>query len=178
MSTLWSASWKTGWYNLDQSMTVGRRDAFAFSLPGPGAGPEHDLTFATWSPWEYWVATVVSIEHARFGSVLDVDTAPFGQYTFRFADGTWVTVEAEERLANVNAASPDFPVDECDVAWAHTGGWDLHVTLADVEGPVTREEARTLMLRRAVDRDDDERIKVLLAAGADLSDLNDVPSER
>lgn len=150
MSTQLSAVWKPGWYNLDHSLAVGRRDAFAFPLPGPGA--EHELVFVntvgTYSEWTYWVATVVAIEHARFGPVDEVDTRPFGQYTFRFTDGRWVTIEAEEGPGHVNAASPDFPVDDCDKEWAHTGGWALQVTLADVEGPVSPEVAKSLMLGR------------------------------
>lgn len=149
MSTLLSASWKPEWYNLDQSMAVGRRHPFAFAPPGLEAVAEQELVFAatTQPPSTFWVATVVAIEHARFGPVDEVDTRPFGEYLFRFGDGRWVAIETEEGLGRVNSASPDFPAGECDEEWAYTGGWALHVTLTDVEGPVSRQVARALMHR-------------------------------
>ncbi|MFI1996966.1 hypothetical protein [Actinoplanes sp. NPDC020271] len=74
-----------------------------------------------------------SIEHEYFGAVVEVDTRPFGQYTFTLADGQWVTIEAEEGLGTVNGASPGFPVADCDPAWAHDDGWALVVTLSAIE---------------------------------------------
>ncbi|MEU5725067.1 hypothetical protein ABZ783_25055 [Micromonospora sp. NPDC047738] len=146
------AWWDPGWYNLDQSLRVGRRDTFAFFWPGdmavddPRIGfdrhphrllltkPGYDLVFANsvGRAWDYRSATVESIEHARFGPLDAVDTTSFGQYTFRLHDGRSVTIEAEETPGAVNAASPDFPVDVCDPAWAGNSGWALVVVLADV----------------------------------------------
>ncbi len=128
-----TAWWDPGWYNLDQPVKAGQRSLFAFYRP-ERAKPGHDLVFANnvGTDWIYRTATVVSIEHARFGPVDEVDTRPFGQYTFRFADGGWVTIETEEALGAVDAASPGFPVDDCDRAWAGTSGWALTVTLTDV----------------------------------------------
>ena len=132
-SAMRSARWDPGWYNLDQSLKAGHRGLFAFFRP-EGAKPGHDLTFANavGTDWDYRTATVVSIEHARFGPVEEVDTTSFGQYTFRFTDGCWVTVEAEEAPGAINAASPGFPADACDRAGAETSGWALSVTLTDV----------------------------------------------
>ncbi|MBD7918775.1 hypothetical protein H9657_10880 [Cellulomonas sp. Sa3CUA2] len=155
MSTLWTASWKPGWYNLDQTLVVGRSSAFAFSLPGPQAGPGHELAFATSGEWKYWKATVVAVENARFGPVREVDTMRFGMYTFRFEDGRWVTIETEQWIGALLDASPGFPVDDFDEEWANTGGWDLRVTLTDVEGPVSREAAGSIM--RAVAEEISER---------------------
>ncbi|GAB3644975.1 hypothetical protein GCM10028833_03200 [Glycomyces tarimensis] len=128
------AWWDPGWYALDQPLKVGRHDTFAFYRRGLPARPGYDRVFANnvGSAWDYRSATVVSIEHARFGPLDEVDTAQFGQYTFRFSDGRWVTVEAEERLGDVEAASADFPVDVCERAWAEHSGWALAVALADI----------------------------------------------
>jgi hypothetical protein len=146
------AWWDPRWYNLDQSLRVGRRDTFAFFWSGdltvddPRVGfdphperlfltkPDYDLVFANTvgSAWDYRSATVESIEHAGFGPLDEVDTMSFGQYSFRFHNGRWVTIEAEQGLGEVNAASPDFPVDVCDPAWAGNSGWALVVMLADV----------------------------------------------
>ncbi|QGQ20742.1 hypothetical protein GC089_18030 [Cellulomonas sp. JZ18] len=76
MSTPLSASWKPRWYNLDQSLAVGRRDAFALSLPGPGT--QQEVVFATWGESTYWMATVVAMTHSRFGPVDEVDATSFG----------------------------------------------------------------------------------------------------
>jgi hypothetical protein len=128
------AWWDPGWYNLDQSLKVGQHDTFAFCWPSTIAKPGYDLVFAnsTGIDWDYRSATVESVEHARFGSLDEVDTTRFGQYTFRFHDGRWVTIEAEQDLGLVNHASPDFPVEACDRAWADTSGWALAVVLSDV----------------------------------------------
>lgn len=143
MSTRLRAWWDPGWYNLDQSLTLGRRDRFAF-VPGK-ALPDNgfDLVFAgtLGTDWEYRSATVEAIEHARFGPVEAVDTTQFGQYTFRFAAGWWVTIEAEQDPGHVNAISPDPPVADIDREWAHTSGWALAVTLSDVDEP-SHEEHR------------------------------------
>lgn len=145
MSALWTASWQPRWYNLDQTLLVGRPSAFAFSLPGPAAGPERELTFAYRPESTHWRATVVSIENARFGPVREVITTSFGEYTFRFEDGRWAVIEAEEWLCALNSASPDFPVEEYEEGWGQMGGWDMRVTLTDVEGPVSCEVARAIM---------------------------------
>jgi hypothetical protein len=126
--------WDPGWYNLDQPLKAGRRDTFAFLRAGRGARPGYDLVFANTvgGDWDDYTATVVSIEHAGFGALDEVDTVRFGEYTFRFRDGRWVSIEAEQGPGHVNAASPGFPVGSCDPAWADTSGWALTVTLADV----------------------------------------------
>jgi len=146
------AWWDPSWYNLDQSLKVGRRDTFAFFWnadltlddlrvefdPHPErlflTKPGYDLVFAneTGMAWDYRSATVESIEHARFGPLDEVDTRSFGQYRFRLGDGRWVTIEAEESPGEVNAASPGFPVDVCGPAWASNSGWALVVVLAEV----------------------------------------------
>lgn len=127
--------WDPYWYNLDQALRVGRRDKFAFARAAPPSdydvllangvgGPGHD--------WDYWWATVESIEHDRFGAVVEVDTRSFGEYAFVFGDGRWVRIEAEECLGLVNAAGPDFPVDDCGPGWAGSSGWALAVVFSDV----------------------------------------------
>jgi hypothetical protein len=131
------AWWDPGWYNLDQSLQAGRRDKLAFFRRELLTQPGYDLVFANTvgSDWEYRSATVESIEHARFGILNEVDTTRFGQYTFRFRDGQWVNIEGEEGPGRVNAASPDFPVDACNPAWAGNSGWSLAVVLSDVTRP-------------------------------------------
>ncbi|NUT36526.1 MAG: hypothetical protein HOV79_26020 [Hamadaea sp.] len=146
------AWWSPGWYNLDKPLKAGERDIYGFYRSGDPAGhgplpvfdphpekvfrtkPGFDLLFAnsTGRAWDYRYVTIETIEHARFGPVDEVDTRSFGQYTFRFADGRWVTIEAEQGPGNVNAASPDFPVGDCDPAWADEEGWALVVTLSDI----------------------------------------------
>lgn len=128
------AWWDPGWYNLDQPLKVGRRDTFAFFRSQHVTKPGYDVVIANTmgSDWDYRSATVEAIEHARFGPLDEVDTTQFGQYTFRFHDGRWVTIEAEEGPGCVNAASPDFPADVCDRAWADNSGWALTVVLSDV----------------------------------------------
>jgi hypothetical protein len=126
------ALWDPGWYNLDQSLKVGRRDRFAF---GYHLEPtSYDLIFANdlGTLWNYQRATVEVIEHAEFGLLDEVDTTAFGQYTFRLQDGRWVTIEAEQELGSVNAASADFPIDACDRVWASKWGWALVVLLSGV----------------------------------------------
>jgi hypothetical protein len=142
------AWWDPGWYNLDQPLKVGQRDTYAFFL-GEGMAvegfdphperlyrtkPGYDLVFANTvgSAWDYRSAIVESIEHDAFGPLDAVETLDFGQYTFRFHDGRWVTIEAEQGPGSVNAASSGFPSDACDPAWANTSGWALTVVLADV----------------------------------------------
>jgi hypothetical protein len=130
------ALWDPGWYNLDQSLITGGRDTFVFLPDASEQHPGYDLVFANTVgvdvDWAYREATVSAIEHARWGAVQEVDASRFGEYTFRFVGGRWVTIEAEEGPGSVNAASPDFPVGECDREWATTSGWALAVTLVDV----------------------------------------------
>jgi hypothetical protein len=129
------AWWDPGWYNLDQSLKVGRRATFGFLRAAPPS--DHDVVLANdlGTPgydWDYWSATVESIDHHRFGAVVELDARPFGQYTFTFDDGRWVTIEAEEGPGHINDASPGFPVDDCDPAWASNSGWALTVVFSDV----------------------------------------------
>jgi hypothetical protein len=126
------ARWDPGWYTRDQSLEVGRRARFAFYPPEPGGGGELVFGNTVGREWDMWEATVEAIEHARLGALHEVDASGFGEYTFRFADGRWVTIEAEQDLGRVNGASPDFPVDRVDRGWADAGGWALDVTLAGV----------------------------------------------
>jgi hypothetical protein len=63
---------------------------------------------------------------------VEVDARPFGQYTFTFGDGRWVTIEAEEDPGHVNDASRGFPVGDCDPAWAGRADWALTVVFSDV----------------------------------------------
>jgi hypothetical protein len=135
--------WDPGWYNLDQPLKVGRRDTFAFLRRDRSARAGYDLVFANTvgGGWDYRDATVEAIEHARFGPLDEVETVRFAEYTFRFHDGRWVTVEAEESVGRVNAASEGFPADECDPAWAYNSGWALVVTLTGV-GKAGRQRGR------------------------------------
>ncbi|MGX7669595.1 hypothetical protein [Plantactinospora sp. DSM 117369] len=126
------ALWDPGWYNLDQSLKVGRQDRFAFchGVVSPG----YDLVFANGlgTNWDYRSATVELIEHPEFGLLDEVDTTAFGQYTFRLQDGRWITIEAEEGPGAVNAASPDFPVDAADPNRGGSSDWTLVVALSGV----------------------------------------------
>lgn len=127
--------WDPGWYNLDQSVKVGQRDTFAFLRAAPPPGYDVVLANDVGTPgytWDHWSATVESMEHHHFGVVVEVDARPFGQYTFTFGDGRWVTIEAEEGPGHVNDASRDFPVGDCDPAWAGNAGWALTVVFSDV----------------------------------------------
>ncbi|MBM2618412.1 hypothetical protein JIG36_22895 [Actinoplanes sp. LDG1-06] len=129
------ARWSPGWYNLDQSLKVGDRGTFAFLRDLPPPGYDVMLANSVGTPthhWNYWLATVESVHHSHFGALTEVDTRPFGQYTFTLTDGRWVTIEAEEGPGHVNAASPGFPRADCDPAWADTDGWALDVILTDV----------------------------------------------
>ncbi|HEX2144556.1 MAG TPA: hypothetical protein VHG10_08610, partial [Glycomyces sp.] len=72
------------------------------------------------------------IEHARFGQLTEVDTGKFSDYTFRFQDGQWATIESEQELGRLNASSPGLLVNGHDPGNAGADGWDLTVTLADV----------------------------------------------
>ncbi|MEV4517712.1 hypothetical protein AB0K00_53235 [Dactylosporangium sp. NPDC049525] len=128
------ARWNPGWYNLDQSLKVGNRATFGFSRAKPPADYDVVLAHDMGAPrcdWNSWSATVESIEHDRLGVVAEVDTRPFGQYTFTFGDGRWVTIEAEESPGHVDDASPGFPIDDCDPAWAGNSGWALTVVFSD-----------------------------------------------
>ncbi|AVT29979.1 hypothetical protein C6361_11290 [Plantactinospora sp. BC1] len=126
------ALWEPAWYNLDQSLKVGRQDRFAFYhgsvLPG------YDLVFANdlGTNWDYRSATVELIEHPEFGLLDEVDATEFGQYTFRLQDGRWIIIEAEEGPGKVNAASPDFPVDVSDPGRADNLDWTLVAVLSGV----------------------------------------------
>jgi hypothetical protein len=138
------AWWDPGWYNLDQSLKLGERARFAF-VPGkalPSSG--FDLVFAhtLGGGRELRSATVDDIEHARFGRVEEVDTSQFGQYTFRFVAGWWVTIETEEAVGHLNAVSSDPPVTHFDREWAYTSGWALAVTLSDVDEPSYEDRSR------------------------------------
>lgn len=126
------ALWNPGWYNLDTWLKVGREAVHPFSTEVP-QGLDVAFHNGLGHAFYYGSATVEAIEHAHFGAVAEVDTRPFGQYTFTFGDGRWVTIEAEESLGNVNRASPGFPVGECDPGWAENDGWALVVTLSDIE---------------------------------------------
>jgi hypothetical protein len=124
------ALWEPGWYNLDSSLKVGRRDVFGFHRPCLETRPSYDRLFANdlGRDWDYRSATVVSIRHAEFGALDEVDAKPFGQYRFTLADGRWVVIEAEQGPGAVNDAHPDFPVDRCGGA----AGWSLDVVLDDL----------------------------------------------
>ncbi|GIF63304.1 hypothetical protein Ais01nite_13390 [Asanoa ishikariensis] len=146
------AWWDPQWYNCDAHLRVGDRDTFAFYWdedvavddarigfdPHPErlfrTRPGFDLVFANsvGRAWHYQRATVESIEHATFGPLNEVDTAGFGEYHFRFHDGRWVTLEAEQGPGAVNGTSEGFPVEAIDPDWIHTSGWALVVVLADV----------------------------------------------
>lgn len=127
------ARWAPGWYNLDASLKVGRQSTFAFSRLAP-RGFDAGFLNGMLRPDSFYYASAVveAIEHGRFGALTEVDTRPFGQYTFTRADGGWVTIEAEENLGHVNASSPGFPVTDCDPAWADddNDGWALTVVLS------------------------------------------------
>lgn len=136
-----TAWWAPNWYNLDASLKVGARATYGFKRAADSPEPGYDLTFsdASLENWDYRTVTVESIEHATFGSVSEIDARAFGQYTFRFTDGRWVKIEAEQGVGDVNAASDGFPVEACERVWATTSGWALVVTLSDVvEAPRPR----------------------------------------
>ncbi len=124
------ALWEPGWYNLDHSLKVGRRDVFAFRRPYVETRPGYDRLFANdiGRDRDYRSAVVVSIVHAELGALAEVDAEPFGQYRFTLADGRWVVIEAEQGPGAVNDAHPDFPVDRC----GGSDDWALDVVLDDL----------------------------------------------
>lgn len=139
------ALWEIHWYNTDSSLRVGERTVFQFCGPDVEPKPGYDLCFEdAVAPEEdvgdeYRLATVAAIEHRKFGALDEVDTSRFGEYTFRFSDGRWVTIDTEQAHGVVLAASPDFTIDRSDPDWTtfmerwdHHNGWDLDVILSDV----------------------------------------------
>lgn len=131
------ASWDPGWYNLDQSLAAGRRDAFLFS---PATPPDpYDLRFhnsLAHGDEEWRDATVVAIRHPVLGEVTRVDTHAFGEYTFGLAGGGSVVVEAEENPPYVNRQTPAGIADG-------VREWALEVVLADVSAPRSTHRAES-----------------------------------
>lgn len=139
------ALWEIWWFNADRSLRVGERTVFRFCGLEDGLRPGYDLRFEDTLVCEedaeddYRRATVEAIGHPEFGAIEEVDTTKFGEYTFRFRDGRWVTIDTEEAQGVVLAASPDFAIDKSDPQWGTFRGewdyypdWDLDVVLADV----------------------------------------------
>lgn len=139
------ALWRIWWYNTDRSLEIGERSVFRFCGPEVALKPGYDLCFEDELVCEedaeddFRRATVEAIEHPAFGALDEVDTRTFGEYTFRFADGRWATIDTEQAQGVVLAASPDFAIDTSGPGWGVFRGawdqyadWDLDVVLADV----------------------------------------------
>jgi hypothetical protein len=128
------ARWEPDWFNHDWSLRTGWRSVFGFHRPHLLTMPGYDLVFynTMCEDCDYRWATVESIEHADYGALIEVDTWPFGQYTFTFADGRWATIEAEEGPGIVNAASADLAEALARPGAGGYEGWSLDVTLSDL----------------------------------------------
>lgn len=128
------ALWAVGWYNQDWSLKVGERGTFPFFGPDARLKPGYDLQFEyDLDPDDdYRRATVEAIEHPELGTLDEVDTRAFGQYTYRFRDGRWAVVEAEQGIGVVLSASPDFRIDESVPGRDRCQRWDLDVVLSDL----------------------------------------------
>ena len=93
-------AWVPGWYELDPLLEVGLADEFAFwrVVPDHLCGPESLVLYNTlWHPEDAVVAcgTIAAIRHPELGAVRKVDTCGL-DYTITLADGTELTVNAEE----------------------------------------------------------------------------------
>ena len=77
--------------------------------------------------WDFWAARITEIRHPLLGGIQSVDTYGL-DYLFCLADGTVLTVNAEE---NPGA---------CEQLTAAPGHWGLQVTLTDLSGPLQRTE--------------------------------------
>lgn len=93
-------AWVPGWYELDPPLEVGLTDEFAFwrVVPDHLRGPEPLVLYNTlWHPEKAVVArgTIAAIRHPALGAVRRVDTRGL-DYTITLADGTELTVNAEE----------------------------------------------------------------------------------
>jgi hypothetical protein len=95
-----AVAWVPGWYELDPPLEVGLTDEFAFwrVVPDHLRGPERLVLYNTlWHPKDAVVArgTIAAIRHPELGAVRKVDTRGL-DYTITLADGTELTVNAEE----------------------------------------------------------------------------------
>jgi hypothetical protein len=95
------AIWIPAWYNLDQSLEIGKQDEFALFR----SVPDHLQQFGDqvfyndlWNPDNVLLikATVVSITNPVLGAIRKIDTSDQLDYTITLSDGTELLVNAEE----------------------------------------------------------------------------------
>ena len=95
------AVWYPVWYELDQSLEVGRVDSFGFFRKAPdhiSAGGRPVFYFGDWNDkQQYYFAKkrVLSIHHHQLGSIHKIDARGL-DYTLTLSDGRVLKVEAEE----------------------------------------------------------------------------------
>ncbi len=99
------AVWYPSWYNLDQSLEVGKESEYALFRCVPEYLKEFgDHVFfnesygVTWKPTDVRrvKAMVKSITNSVLGAILRIDTSERFDYTITLADGTELLVNAEE----------------------------------------------------------------------------------
>ncbi|MFK7768123.1 MAG: hypothetical protein AB8B55_12945 [Mariniblastus sp.] len=125
------AIWTPGWYELDQTLSIGERQKFWFFQTPPdecvAADSEVDLVFYNQldssKNCAVRYARIVEMYHPQLGSLLRVDTDGL-DYIFFPVDGEEIVVNAEED-----------PGTTCD-GGVMVEDWTVFVTLSEVSEPV------------------------------------------
>ena len=135
-TTLQTAIWTPGWYELDQSLALGQRQKYWFFQNPPVASdsdretacPECDLVFynqldsTTNCCVRY--ANIVEMYHPQLGPLLRVDTDGL-DYIFTPVEGEEVIVNAEEDPGSTYDSQLDVP------------DWSVLVKLSEVSDPMS-----------------------------------------
>ena len=125
------AIWTPGWYELDQTLTLGERQKFWFFQNPPeecvALGSDVDLVFYNQldssKNCAVRYAKIVEMFHPQLGPLVSVDTDGL-DYIFYPIDGEEATVNAEEEPGVTDGL--DYLVED----------WTVFVTLSDVSEPI------------------------------------------
>lgn len=142
-TTIQTAIWTPGWYELDQTLVLGERQKYWFFQHPPTADGENSETLesANVNPDACGLvfynqldstknccvryAKIVEMIHPQLGPLLRVDTDGL-DYIFYPLDGPEVIVNAEEDPGTIYDSEVDLEISD----------WSLEVKLAEVSEPM------------------------------------------
>lgn len=123
------ATWTPGWYEMDQSLSVGIKQKFWFFQDKPSETEGTDIELVFFNQLDSEVNSVVrfveivEIYHEVLGQLARVDTDGL-DYIFVPIEGDEIFVNAEEEPGN--AYDTEFEIED----------WTLQVTLQNVSEPI------------------------------------------
>jgi glycosyltransferase involved in cell wall biosynthesis len=107
--------WEPQWYNLDDSIEVGREDAYSFLVPADPSEPHRfNMGLGTEKSGHVARARVVSITHARLGPIRAVRTHSSFEYTVVPENGAAILINSEEEPGAIWDGKDWIPHDPSD----------------------------------------------------------------